>query len=207
MLTNKKQTLQIVLWLSPSWLEVVLYLFIALMTVFLSNLSVINEFLFASGDFNPIRAGIDSVGFLLEKIVGEKVAGSLSLGFFWGLVGLLVNVIWWVGSNFSTELNNDLVFSRYVHPKYYDPKSPLREFVRRTLVRTATALVFIFYMNFFIREAVPHITTKFYQIISNWDTSPAIGSLLLYVFLEVLLLHLIVILTRLILLRKQVFSS
>lgn len=207
MLTNKKQILQIIVWLSPTWLELVLYLFIGLLTIFLSNLSIVNDFLFATGDFNPIRAGIDSVGFLLEKVVGERVAGSLSLAFFWGLVGLMVNVIWWVGSNFSTELNNDLVFSRYVHPKYYDPKSPLREFVRRTAVRTTTALVFIFYMNFFIREAIPHITTRFFQIISEWKQSPAIGSLLLYLILEMILLHIIVVLTRLILLRKQIFSS
>lgn len=203
----KNRITTLFLWLMPTWLEVALYIFIGLMTMFVSNLEVVREILFATGDFNPIRAGIDSITVVLEKVVGEKAAGSLSLAIFWGLIGLFVNAIWWLGSNFSTELNNDLVFSNYVHPKYYDPKSPLKEFITRSIFRGAVAIIFVFYLNFFLREGLPHATTRYHALISGWSADKNFVGILVGLLGQCLMLHVLVVLTRLLLLRKQIFNA
>ncbi len=204
---HKNRITQILIWLTPTTLEVCLYLFIGVATIALSNISLVRDVLYATGDFNPIGSAVDSITQLLERLVGERVAGSLSLAIFWGLVGLVINGLWWVASNFSTELNNDLVFSNYVHPKNYDPKSPLREFLSRSIFRAAMAIVFFFYINFVVREALPHLTTRFNQIIAHWDKHKTISGLIFGVLAEILMLHTFVVLTRLMLLRKQVFNG
>lgn len=207
-MNDRKTNLQyMLLWLVPTGVEVAVYVFITFFTVILCSQDIINNLLFATGDFNPIRAGIASIDSLLQHFLGEKIAGSLSLGIFWGTVGLLVNLLWWLGSNFSTELNNDLVFSKYVHPKDADPKTQLREFIERTAIRTTVAVITLLYTNFFLSQGLPHIATRFADIIKNWDFGLQWWPMLVTIFTEILMLHVFVVLTRIILLRKQVFSS
>lgn len=203
--TKQNSYIQMLLWLTPSLMELAIYVFITLVTLFLSGQEYIKQSLFVSGDFNPIQAGISSIDLLLQNVVGEKVAGSLSLAIFWGLVGLGVNLIWWVGSNFSTELTNDLVFSKYVHPKDADPKTPLREFIEKTAFRTIAALIAIVYTNLYISDFLPRITTRMSYFIENWSTSKDWASLILAILSQIFLLHIFTILFRLVLLRKQIF--
>jgi hypothetical protein len=205
--TKRQNLIYVLLWLVPTWTELAIYLFITFFTIFLCSQDFINSLLFASGDFNPMRAGIASIDGLLTHVVGERVAGSLSLAIFWGTIGLLVNVLWWLGSNFSTELNNDLVFSKYIHPKGSDPQSQLREFIERTAIRTVVAIIGIVYTNFIISQTLPRLTTRYANILKHWDFASKWQSLLLAVVIEILVLHGFVVLTRIILLRKQVFSS
>lgn len=205
--SKQQNALYILLWLIPSWTELAIYIFITFFTVFLCSQDFINSLLFAQGDFNPIRAAIASIDSLLTHFIGEKLAGSLSLGIFWGMVGLFVNVLWWLGSNFSTELNNDLVFSKYVHPKDADPNSQLREFIERTVIRTVVAVIGILYANFVISQAFPRITNRFADLLKHWSFSDKWVSMLYAIFAEILILHGFVVLTRMILLRKQVFDT
>lgn len=207
-MNDRKTNFQYVLmWLVPTGVELAVYIFITFFTIILCSQDIINNLLFASGDFNPIRAGIASIDSLLQHFLGEKVAGSLSLGIFWGTVGLVVNLLWWLGSNFSTELNNDLVFSKYVHPKDADTKTQLREFIEKTIIRTSVAVITLLYANFFISQGLPHIATRYADIISNWDLALQWWPMLVTILSEIIMLHIFVVLTRIILLRKQVFSS
>lgn len=205
---TKRQTISyIILWLVPTWTELAIYLFITFFTIFLCSQDFINGLLFASGDFNPIRAAVASIDSLLTHVVGEKIAGSLSLAIFWGIVGLAVNVLWWLGSNFSTELNNDLVFSKYVHPKGTDPRLQLREFIERTVIRTVVAIIAVVYTNFVISQTLPRLTARYADILKHWSFGAKWQSLLFAIIIEVLILHGFVVLTRVILLRKQVFGA
>lgn len=205
---NKTQNniTNVLLWLTPTVTEIAIYLFITFFTVVLSSQDFVNNLLFATGDFNPIREGIGSIDRLLERIVGEKVAGSLSLGIFWGLVGLIVNLLWWLGSNFSTELNNDLVFSKYVHPKDADPKSHLREFVEKAIIRTIVAVIGIVYINFVLSQWLPRITQRYNDVLNDFSIAKDWKLLIITIGAQVLMLHIFVVLTRIILLRKQVFD-
>ncbi len=197
----------VLLWLIPTWTELIVYLFIVLFTALLCSQDFINSLFFSSGDFNPIRAGIASIDTLLRHFLGEKVAGGLSLGIFWGIIGLAVNLLWWLGNNFSTELNNDLVFSKYVHPKDADPNSQIRELIIRTIVRTVTAIIGLSYLNYVLSQGMPNITNRFASIFQNWSVVNQWQPLLTTIAYEVLMLHGFVVLTRIILLRKQILSS
>lgn len=198
-----KQTL---LWLMPTGIEIAMYVFITCVTFVLSSVEMFKNALYFTEDFNPIRAGISYIDLLLQNFVGDRIAGSLSLAIFWGAVGLLVNVIWWLGSNFSTELSNDLVFSRYVHPKDTDPSSQLKLFIERTVVRAVVAIIFILYLNYFFRSGITGISNSYSDIISSWSEEKKIGLILFTIVKEVFMLHLFVILSRLLLLRKKIFN-
>lgn len=194
-------------WIRPTAAELTIYTVLVMLTIFLCSQDFIDNILFTSGDFNPIRSGIGVIDTLLQKYVGEKVAGSLSLAIFWGLVGVLVNVIWWLWSSFSTELNNDLVFSRYVHPRDTDPKAQLRDFIERTAVRTVAAVIGIIYLNYVLSKGWPSISNRFADITTNWSKQQQWGPLVLTILAELLMLHMTVVITRLVLLRKRVFDT
>lgn len=197
---------QALLWLLPTGIEIAIYIFITGVTFVLSSIEMVRNALYFTEDFNPIRAAIASIDLLLQNFVGERIAGSLSLAIFWGAVGLVVNIIWWLGSNFSTELSNDLVFSKYVHPKDTDPTSQLKQFIERTFIRAGIAIVAILYLNFFIRIGLPSISSNYSDIISNWSEKKEIGLIIVTIFKQIIMLHIFVILARLITLRKQVFN-
>lgn len=194
------------LWLLPSGIEIAFYIFITAVSFLASSMDIVRELLFVSGDFNPIRSAIASIDTLLQNFVGERIAGSLSLAIFWGIVGLFVNLLWWLGSNFSTELSNDLVFSKYVHPSNADPKSHLREFFQRTFIRTTVAIIAIIYTNFFFSQGLPRISATYADVIANWSTTKDIKSAIVAIIAEIVMLHIFVVLARLLLLRKTVFD-
>ncbi len=206
---NEKQNkiTNLVLWLTPTGVELAVYIFITFFTAILCSQDFVNSLFFVSGDFNPIRSGIGSINGLLEGIVGERVAGSLSLGIFWGTVGLVVNLLWWLGANFSTELNNDLVYSKYVHPKDINPRSQLRDFIIRTAIRTGVAVIAIVYTNFVLSQWLPRISSEYASVFEDWDYTSRWSVLIPVILSQVLLLHIFVVLTRIILLRKQIFND
>ncbi len=206
---NEKQNkiTNLVLWLTPTGVELAVYIFITFFTAILCSQDFVNSLFFVSGDFNPIRSGIGSINGLLEGIVGERVAGSLSLGIFWGTVGLVVNLLWWLGANFSTELNNDLVYSKYVHPKDINPRSQLRDFIIRTAIRTGVAVIAIVYTNFVLSQWLPRISSEYASVFEDWDYTSRWSVLIPVILSQILLLHIFVVLTRIILLRKQIFND
>ena len=198
---TKKQI--IVQWFMPTAVQVAIYVTIVGLTIFLSSQDFIDQILFSTGNFNPIRSGIGFLDNTLQNYMGERIAGALSLAVFWGFVGLLVNIFWWIGSSFSTELNNDLVYSRYVHPQDIDPKSQLRELVEKTVIRTTVAFIGIGYINYFLSKGLPNVTSRISTVIAEWSIDKNIGALAAAVGLELLMLHMFVVLTRLVLLRKK----
>lgn len=205
--SKRERFSQAFLWFLPTGIEFTIYLFLTMITVATSNLDFVKNFLYVTDDVSPIGAALASINGLVQHVVGERVAGSLSLAIFWGLIGLFVNVVWWVGSNFSTELNNDLVFSKYVHPKSVDQQSPMREFIKHAIIRTTAALALVFYANFFVSQALPRLGAKYRLAIQDLSKSQNLKNAAGSIFLEILMLHLFVVLARLIVLRKQIFSK
>lgn len=203
---NKNRIIQALLWLLPTTIEVCLYIFICMITAVLSNIGVIKQFLYFTEDFHPFAAAVGSINQLLTQLVGERLAGSLSLAIFWGLVGVVINVLWIVIANFSTELNNDLVYSSYVHPRNTNPKSPLYEFITRSIFRFGVILMLIFFLNFTVRVVLPVVTTHFAVAITSWNTNKYYMGVIKSVIFEIITMHIIVILFRLLTLRKQLFN-
>jgi hypothetical protein len=204
--TSRENIKQAFLWLMPNGIEILIYLFITGATLILSGVDRLKDLLFVSGDFNPIRLGISGIDILLTSLVGEKLAGTLSLAIFWALVGVVVNLIWWAGSNVTTEINEDLEFSKYVHPSGVDPQSQIHDFSKKIALRTAVAVIGLLYFNYFISTGLPHVNQSYSKVINNWSTNKDIKTLLIAIATEILLLHVFVVLTRVMLLRKRVFS-
>lgn len=204
--TSREKIKQAFLWLLPNGIEILFYIFITGATLILSGVDRLKDLLFVSGDFNPIRLAISGIDSLLQQVVGEKIAGSLSLAVFWALIGILVNLLWWLGSNVTTEINNDLAFSKYVHPQGVDPDSQIRDFMKRAALRTSVAVVGLLYFNYFVSTGLPQINSNFSTVIKNWSTTKDIQLLLTSILLEILLLHIFVVLSRVMLLRKRIFA-
>ncbi len=191
----------------PTGVEMSVYLFLCFITAIVSNLSFVKNFLYVADGFNPFSSAVGSIDQLLTQVVGEKIAGSLSLAIFWGLVGIVINILWVVVANFSTELNNDLVYSSYVHPKNSDPKGPLYEFIIKTSLRVGVTIIFLFFLNFAIRTALPSISGLYAHAIQDWPKEKHYVGIASAIIFEVLTFHTFVVLTRLITLRKQVFNG
>ncbi|MCX6729492.1 MAG: hypothetical protein NTV95_02460 [Candidatus Saccharibacteria bacterium] len=204
--TSRDNIKQAFFWLMPNGIEILIYIFIAGATLILSGVDRLKDLLFVSGDFNPIRLGISGIDILLTRLVGEKLAGTLSLAIFWALVGVVVNLIWWAGSNVTTEINEDLEFSKYVHPSGVDPQSQIQDYSKKIALRTAVAVIGLLYFNFFISAGLPYVNQRYSKVINSWSTNKDFKTLLIAVTIEILLLHVFVVLTRVMLLRKRVFS-
>ena len=197
---------QAFLWLLPNGIEVLFYIFITGATMILSGVNRLKDLLNFSEDFNPIRLAVSGIDSARTSIVGEKVAASLSLAVFWALIGILVNLLWWIGSNVTTEINNDLAFSKYVHPTGVDPQSQLRDFLKKAALRTTVAVIGLLYFNYFISTALPHVNSNFNKVFTNWSNEKDIKTLIVTILTELLLLHIFVVLSRIMLLRKRIFS-
>ena len=204
--TSRENIKQAIFWLMPNGIEILIYLFITGATLILSGVDRLKDLLFVSGDFNPIRLGISGIDLLLTRLVGEKLAGTLSLAIFWALVGVVVNLIWWAGSNVTTEINEDLEFSKYVHPSGVDPQSQIQDYSKKIALRTAVAVIGLLYFNFFISAGLPYVNQRYSKVINSWSTNKDFKTLLIAITIEILLLHVFVVLTRVMLLRKRVFS-
>ena len=204
--TSRDNIKQAFFWLMPNGIEILIYIFITGATLILSGVDRLKDLLFVSGDFNPIRLGISGIDLLLTRLVGEKIAGTLSLAIFWALVGVVVNLIWWAGSNVTTEINEDLEFSKYVHPSGVDPQSQIQDYSKKIALRTAVAVIGLLYFNFFISAGLPYVNQRYSKVINSWSTNKDFKTLLIAITIEILLLHVFVVLTRVMLLRKRVFS-
>lgn len=203
----KTRLIQTTLWLLPTWIELFVYVAVVGATLFVSNSVSLARWLFVPQNFSLIGSITGSIDELLQRLVGERIAASLSLAIFWGLVGMLVYVIIWLISNFSTELNNDLILSKYVHPRAANLESPIKQFFSKFLFRTAIVFVMIFYINLMVRVFLPLITAEFNIVLTEWPKHKSIRTLIICLLAELILLHGFVVLTRLLTLRKRVFSS
>jgi hypothetical protein len=75
------------------------------------------------------------------------------------------------------------------------------------VVRTTVAVIGLVYVNFVISRGWPAISNRFAAITSDWDISHPWAGIILTILSEMLMLHLLVVITRLVLLRKKVFDN
>lgn len=204
---NKKDRLRSVVgWLTPSVSELVIYLFVAISTLFISNVSFVRDFIFAPSDFSLWTVILDSINSLLDRFVGEGTARTVVVIVFWALVGLLVYAVIWVLSNFSDELGNDLALTKYVHPRNVDTSSPLRDFISRTLFRIAIFVLLVFYAVIFWQALLPFCMDQFRQALGAWPTLESFKAALIGVAVQVITLHVFIVFARLLFLKKRIFD-
>lgn len=193
-------------WLTPSVSELVIYLFVAISTLFISNVSFVRDFIYAPTDFSLWAIILDSINSLLDRFVGEGTARTVVVIVFWALVGLLVYSIIWIISNFSDELGNDLAMTKYVHPRNVDTTSPLRDFISRTLFRVAVLVLLVLYAVLFWQALLPFCMDQFRQALDAWPTLASFKAALIGIAAQVITLHIFVVFARLLFLKKRIFD-
>ncbi len=194
-------------WLLPTTIEVAIYILITLITVVVFNTDFIRDFLLVPENFSLQTALLGSVEKWLAKLVGENIAATLITGIFWAIVGIAVYFALRVFGNFSQVLGNDLMVTRYMHPRGDDTYSPLKALFLRIVFHVIFAIVFVLYINFFINRLLSYFSDNLAGIPFNWSDASNLLSLGKIILVEIAALHIFVVLTRLLLLRKRVFGS
>lgn len=206
--SNYKTTItQTLIWLLPTVVEIAVYALLALITLALSNIDFITEFLLLPPDFSLKTAVLGSVEELLAQLFGQRTAATLITGIFWGVVGMIVYVLIWLFGNFSTELSNDLALSRFMHPRGADTYSPLKGFLFRLIFQFFIGVLVVIYLNLLITVMLPVWATRYNIAVDMWPHAGSIWVILLTLATQVLALHLLTVLFRLLLLRKRIFFS
>lgn len=203
---KRSRLIEVTRWFWPSWSDTLVYVAISLLTLALSGLSFIHQILYAQENIDIIDAVLGSISTLVERTIGFTMASSGSVAFFWALVGFVIYIIIWLGINFSTELDNDLAITKYVHPRNVDLHSPLRDLISRTIFRVVVFVVLLFYINLFLAVLLPHFNNIFRSTISAWPHPAVLWRGASGIIEQVIAMHILVTLFRLLLLRKKVFD-
>jgi hypothetical protein len=203
---RKSKIQQILLWLVPSSTEMIVFSSFVVLTIIASNASFLREFLYTPKDFNAIELVLTSINDLLQRFVGDTITSSGVVAIFWALVGLLVYLIIWVAMNFSTELDNDLAMTRYVHPAGVDTKQPLRSLVAKTIFRAGAIVVLVFYINVVVIALMPYFGGLFYEAGLVWFGTESLKLVVQGSVLMIISLHFFAVLVRAVVLRKRIFD-
>ncbi len=142
----------------------------------------------------------------LTGLIGAHASATLITATFWAMVGILVYLALWLFGNFSNVLSNDIVMTKYMHPRGDDTYFPLKRLLLRILFHTAMAVLFVLYINFFIGQLLPFFSDSFNGIPSHWSDISFLLTAGKVMLIEVFALHIFVVLSRLLLLRKRVFG-
>lgn len=204
--SQSNSVVQALIWLLPTPVEALIYILLALATLGVSNIEAINQFFFLSSDVGFKEAILGSLETLLKTILGEETAATLVTGLFWGVVGMAVYVFIWLFGNFSTELSNDLAITRFMHPRGADTYEPLKALLLRLVFHVFVAILLVIYGNLLITVLLPIWTNEYANLYDFWPQTDYIQAALKAFVTQLLGLHIVVILVRLLLLRKRVFG-
>lgn len=204
---NTNRLKLIFIWYLPSASELLIYGSLAILSIFISNANVVNNFLYTPSDFHLSSSILNSINSLLQRFVGDHIARAGVVAFFWALIGLLAYLFIWVVMNFSNELGNDLAIKRYTHPSGVDTSSPLRTFLSRSLFRLLVFIFLVFFLYILIVVILPICGGLFKEAGSFWPKLRAFKLGLIGVATELVALHLFTVFLRLMLLRKRVFGN
>lgn len=204
---KKNPFLQILIWLMPTGIELIVYSTLALITLAASNIGVFKDLFMLENNFNIYHLVIGSLEDLLTHLVGQHNAANIVSGVFWGIIGMFIYTFLWLSGNFSTELSNDLAITQYVHPKGVDTYSPLKHLVLRIIFQISIGILLIFYINLLVRVLMSVWTTEFSTLASNWLQIRSISRATIAFVSQILGLHIFTILVRLLTLRKRVFGD
>ncbi len=207
MTPKQERIYQTILWLLPTGAEIVVYFSLSVATMALSSQAFLKNWLYIPEDYNFLKTMLHSIDSFLPRILGERIGGSLSLGVFWGFIGMLVYLAIWLFMNFSTELNNELVLSKYVHPRNTAPQPHLGQFIAKLIFRIFVVLLSVFYINVLISSLLPFFGSKYRAVTMEWPRQNYMVFTLLFTLMgQMLAFHIITVLVRLLVLRKRVFD-
>jgi len=198
---------QMLAWLLPTGAGMFTYA-LATIILALSSLSdYVRNLLLTPSNFNFSDSVLTTINDMLSQLIGDLAARNLVVVVFWGIIGLLVYIFVWLGINFSTELGNDLAYTKYVHPKGVDVSSPLRDFLSKSLFRACSGIVLFFYALTMVGVLIPLASGLFYQAGELFFSIASLLHILMAVGITIISLHTLIIFVRLVTLRKRIFGE
>lgn len=200
---NVKQKLYFVL---PTATELVLYGLLIILTIIVSNVGQVQSWFYAAQPesitiSNIVIKPLDN---LLNYAFGDK-SGYIAFALFWLIVGLVVFYGFMVARNFSSELMSDAAADKYIVPVGTDKYARLRAFLIRTGVQLAALVLLIIYIMLLVRSFFPYWVHAYTDIISKLPSQ--IWPMLLAIVSELIMIHIMVVLVRLLFLRKRVLGE
>lgn len=205
--SRQNPALQALLWLLPTPVETILYVLVAGITVAFGNIETLRAFFYISDQIGFRTAILGSLDNLLAQVLGEQAAFTLVTAAFWGVIGMSVYVLIWLLGNFSTELSNDLIIRKFMHPRGADTYEPLKWLILKLVFHIFVILLMVFYLHLFVTVLLPGWMNQYAELVRYWPSSEHIYGFLKTFLSQMLGLHVIVVLCRLLLLRKRVFDS
>ncbi len=184
-----------------------MYAFTAAFLLAISNLGSLRDLFYLPPDFDLYQIVTNFITDTLTGWFGEQSAATLMTGLFWALLGGLIYIVIWIGLNFTIELQNDLVVTRYRHPKGVDTLSPLKHFVLLSIYRSFVGVITIMYVAWLLWQQLPPWLNELGLLTTYWKTPDYMLRFATGILGHMLALHVLVILVRLLLLRKRVLDD
>jgi len=199
--------------LSPTGLEIVVYLSISLIILIVSQftnlLTVLGQDTDQAGSGQAIFSAFgDQFSQFVEAMSDINIAAPIILALFWSAVGVILYLVVNIFRNFWLDTENDLlVEAAYVHPKNYTHRSFWFHFIARIFMRVSALILIGVYSLMAIQVLLP----LWMQLVETWTEGPGDIVALLNALLAVpgmmLTLHIFVLLSRLLFLRQRIFGD
>jgi len=135
----------------------------------------------------------------LGAFVDSVLSGRVSQIVFWSLVGCVVYIAIWLVKNVIVGLENDVIASRFVHPRQYNKITYWGSVLAHKIFFVCGVALFIVYTSLGIEFILPLMTRVFYLAVTNFTPRISLsniaamilcGGLVIYVW--VLMTHILI---------------
>jgi hypothetical protein len=186
--------------LAPSALGGVFYTFFAVLTIFLNQFEVIQQYLQVPLNIHLGRTIASWLDHLLTATIGETQTDTLVVGLFWALVGLAVYAFLRGIARFINELGEGMEVRGFLWPKGVSRNKAIFEVIERAVFRLVALVAFLWLL--FSPLALLLSGPVFVDFIGS---SRPMQLIVWFAFLW-LTLHLAVVAARLVMLRQRIFD-
>jgi hypothetical protein len=205
---KSKISLTILKWLSPNPLNTIIYSSIILLCLILSNVTNLQEAANTTGGLDIKGSVLNFIDTGLADLLGIEIASGLANAIFWGLIGLVTYSGLVLLGRFFSELEDDLAVTKYVYPAGSDNYGQLKRFLMISAERIIAIILLVVYLRALFDVWFSNWLRVYEDSLRHWPPgTDALVRLSLTIVVHFIAMHGVVILTRLILLRKQAISG
>jgi hypothetical protein len=201
--SNKGKLSQLLDIFKPSALGLIIYLTIFIITLIFSQPS---QYKTDIGSLNGQELNGTSLYKYLNyfnRIIDSQIVSQIAVYIFWVIVGIIVFVIASRLIKGFNELSDDYSLRGYIWPKGQDKNDPIKEFFEKLLFRTVVLILIVFY----VFKSTPYLASIWRKTDLTIQFNFHILTLgLTILIVEILYLHILVVLTRLFLLRRRIVN-
>lgn len=181
----------------PSGAQLLLYALISILL--LLALNVKNAWDYLNNTVLVPQGGLDSI--LAQKAPGiHKFIGSVSQSIalqvvFWIFVGCVVYVFIWFMRNITTNVLNDIVADKYVHPESYKRSKYWGSILARKVFFWSSTAVLVLYLItgtrllVYLSQLAYRFTVDFHLVHSLWQYVQIVAAATGLIYILILIIH------------------